>query len=233
MNAPVYQGTTWESDRPLRRLAVAATSGLWTLAMRAWRASLRIDQHDVAYLDDYLASGKSVVVVFWHGRYLPLFAALSGRAALVVTSLSFRGAVLAGIAKRFGFRTVQVGGHKDIFSVLLTELARPGGLVAIAADGPLGPPHIVKPGAVVLAARSGAGIIPIQPIARRAIHLRARWDRMSLPLPGTCVKIRVGHAITFASDDIESIDLAAAQVAAALEELDSGRSRQPLPPPDE
>lgn len=216
---------SWEAGRPVRELAVALVSGFWALLMRAWHRSLRFDTREAARLDAVLAEGHPVVVVFWHGNYLPLFAGLSGRPALVATSLSFRGAVIAGIARRFGYRAVQVGGRPHSTGEALRRgLARPGGLVAIAVDGPLGPRHVVKPGAVAIAARTGARIVPVEAIAASRITLSWRWDQMELPLPFSRVVLRVGPPLDVVP--ARDLDAAVADLARALLALE--RVFQPL-----
>ncbi|OIP85643.1 MAG: hypothetical protein AUK37_04095 [Rhodobacterales bacterium CG2_30_65_12] len=212
--------SAWEAGHAGRRIAVAVIARAWALAMRAWCATWRTDITESARLDAALAAGQPVVAVFWHGNNLPLFSLLAGRRALVVTSQSFRGAVIAGIARAFGYQARQVGAAPHSTGMALrAELARPGGLVGIAVDGPLGPRHVVKPGAVVLAARAGAQIVPIQAIASRSIRLSRRWDKPELPLPGARVVLRVGAPITLTAADGARPEQAAVRVAEALEAL--------------
>lgn len=197
----------WEAGHAGRKLAVALLSGFWALVLRVWRASWRVDARDAAKLDAEIAQGARLVAMFWHGNYLPLFTLLAGRSALVTTSRSFRGAVIAAIARRFGYRTVQVGGGHRASPWLRAELAHPGGLVAIAADGPLGPRHEVKPGGIAIAAQTGARILPVAAIASAQIRLTRRWDRMELPLPFARVTLRVGTPLEIgpaATADIEA-----------------------------
>lgn len=212
--------SAWEAGRPGRRIAVIVIAQVWALAMRTWRATWRMDVSERARLDALLAAGQPVVAVFWHGNNLPLFPLLAGRRALVVTSQSFRGAIIAGIARAFGYQARQVGAAPHSTGLALrAELARPGGLVGIAVDGPLGPRHVVKPGAVVLAARAGAQIVPMRAIASRSVRLSRRWDKPELPLPGARVVLRVGAPITLTAADGAQPEQAAARVAKALEAL--------------
>lgn len=210
----------WEAGRPDRRIAIAVIARILAFALWAWRATWRADVSELARLDALLAAGQPVVAVFWHGNDLPLFPLLSGRRGLVVTSRSFRGAIIAGIARAFGYQSQQVGGAPhSTGKALRRELARPGALVGIAVDGPLGPRHVVKPGAVVLAARAGAQILPVRAVASRVATLGHRWDKPELPLPGARVVLRVGAPIEITAAEGAAPDLAAARVAEALEAL--------------
>jgi lysophospholipid acyltransferase (LPLAT)-like uncharacterized protein len=56
-------------------------------------------------------------------------------------------------------------------------------LAALAVDGPLGPAHVVKPGAVRLAADLGFAVLPVAAAADRTWAARRRWDRMEIPRP--------------------------------------------------
>jgi len=53
---------------------------------------------------------------------------------------------------------------------------------AFAIDGPRGPIHEVKPGAIYLAKKINTCIIPITFSSYPSIHLNS-WDRYLLPLP--------------------------------------------------
>lgn len=190
------RATDWEAGRPLRRLAVAVCAFIWAAALNGWRASWRLDAREAERLDAEIASGTALVALFWHGNYLPLFPVMAGHGALVASSRSFRGAVIAAIARRFGFRSVQVGPATGKASACLkAELARPGGMVAIAADGPLGPRHEVKRGAVAIAAKTGAKIVPVAAVARARLRIGWRWDLLELPLPFARVTLRVGEVL--------------------------------------
>lgn len=217
MRSPV---PSWESGHVLRRLAVGLVAGAWALALAAWHRSFRFDDREAARLDAVLADGEPAIAVFWHGDFLPLLAGLSGRRALVTASRSFRGAIIAGIARRFGYATVQVDSRPhSTGDALVRALAAPGGLVAIAVDGPLGPRHVAKPGAVAIAARTGAWIVPVKAVASSRISLARRWDRLSVPLPFARVALRVGLPLRVdATDDLAA---AAERVSRALLALDT------------
>lgn len=214
---PAARSTDWEAGHAGRGLAVAALSFFWAALLRAWRASWRVDARQEARLDAEIAAGAPIIALFWHGNYLPLFPLMAGHGALVATSRSFRGAVIAGIARRFGYRTVQVGPATGKASdCLRAELARPGGMVAIAADGPLGPRHEVKPGAIAIAARTGAKIMPVAAIPSARIRIASRWDLMELPLPFSRVELRVGKAIAPATIGETNVEAEAAKIGARL-----------------
>lgn len=190
------QRLAWQEGRPLRKVTVTIVSTVIYAILRGWSATWAIDRTAAVKLDAALASRKPVIGVMWHGNYVPLFYLMSGRPALVITSYSFRGAVIAGFCRRFGYRAMQVerGNHGGRLA-LREELSREGGLVAIAVDGPLGPRHVAKPGAAALAAETGAQIVPISATSSRKAIVSKRWDLLEIPLPTARVTLKVGDPV--------------------------------------
>ncbi len=153
-------------------------SGLLRLQCATWRTSLI----GLQQLDDRMALNLPTLGVFWHGNYVPLFALLRGRGAVVFSSRSRRGDVIAEICRRFGHRCVQIADHDGdhALDIMRRSLAQER-LGAIAVDGPLGPYHAVKRGAIQLASELGFALLPISVAARRPRVVEARWDRMEIP----------------------------------------------------
>lgn len=207
----------WEAGKWYRSLLVGSVSVLLFTLLNLLRASWRISPAYRRRLHAILASGRPIVAVFWHGNYLPLFALFSGLPVLVVSSCSFRGAVIARVARRFGYRSVQTGKRSTAArTLILEELSRPDGLVTIAVDGPLGPRYVVKPGAIALAARRGAWIVPVYACTKPLLVLRHRWDRMQVPLPGSRIDVRIAAPIPVGNDDPTSVMQAADAVQMSL-----------------
>ena len=63
--------------------------------------------------------------------------------------------------------------------------------IVVAADGPRGPLHEFKPGALLISRMTGAPIVPIAYAAENYINWNA-WDRFIIPLPFTRVTIAIG-----------------------------------------
>lgn len=173
-------------------------AALLKLLAMSWRA----DNSQLSHIDRTLASGTSVVVVFWHGTYLPLFALAAGRPVTVFTSRSFRGKVIASICRAFGYRPRllppgQRGYHtmRHMLSAQDQNLAAPW-IIAIAVDGPLGPAHKVKTGALHLASKLGAVIMPVGVASQPSWTSTSRWDKFEIPYPWAKVDLTVGAPIT-------------------------------------
>jgi lysophospholipid acyltransferase (LPLAT)-like uncharacterized protein len=157
---------------------------------------------------------EQVIVAFWHDTYLPLFALFGGRRAVVLIAPGFRGDVIAGICRAFGYLPIHVGGpaKKSARETLKSALATEGCIAAVAIDGPTGPRHAPKLGALRLARDLSLVIVPTLINAWPRLILRYRWDHMQVPLPFAKVTLGVGDPIRIPLDGTGS-DLNAAQIA--------------------
>lgn len=192
--------------------------------LKAVAATWRVRWSGLDELDRRIAAGRGAVVVFWHAKYVALLPLLSGRRAVVFTSLSPRGDAIAAILERFGYRPVQLPDHggRASFELMRAALVA-GGACAIAVDGPLGPAHAVHRGALQLAASLGLPIVPISVSASRRCVLHGRWDRLELFVPFAAVEGVVGAALRppraiGTALDAGTLELWSARVRDALED---------------
>lgn len=186
----------------LASLIGKACAALLKLLAMSWRS----ERSQLVRIDQTAADGTPVVAVFWHGSYLPLFALAAGRPITVFTSQSFRGKIIVSICHAFGYspQLMPSGrrGYRTMRAVLLAQSQRQIEplIVAIAVDGPLGPAHKVKPGALYIAAKLGAAILPIRVASHPNWSITSRWDRFKIPLPLSKVRVFVGAPITIPAD---------------------------------
>lgn len=178
-----------------RRVRLLAWLYAWLLRLQA--ATWRTEIEGLELLDGRLARGERTLVTCWHGKYVPLLPLLRGRGACVFTSQSFRGEIIAGICQHFGYACVQLPRHARDQALALMRQAltahHTGGMVV---DGPRGPYHVVKRGAIQLASELGFALLPVSVASRRKRVLRHRWDRMEIPHPFTRVSLVIGEAMT-------------------------------------
>jgi len=199
-----------------RRLA------LWPLALvlKLWGRSLRF----VTTPEDLRAFTKRdepVAIVLWHNR-LFLSAEIvrryrQGRPAYALVSASRDGAWLSAFFSLAGMRTVRGSSSRlgrEAANALVGVL-RAGLDVGITPDGPRGPCYDFKPGALIVARRTGAPLLLIGAEFESAWQLRS-WDRFYLPKPFSRVNMRCTHIPASA---LEQRDSAAATVAGQLREL--------------
>jgi hypothetical protein len=207
---------------PQPRLSARLTGRLFALLLRLAGATWRRQTEDLEVLDKMLDRGERVLVIFWHGGYVPLFFLFAGRRARILSSRSYRGEVIAAICRRFGYDGGTIpdpagGTTRDAVRRALQDCQ----LSALAVDGPLGPRHVVKPGAVRLAADLGFAVLPVAAAADRAWVLNGRWDRMEIPHPFARLRLVWGEPVAIpAGLPEEEIALWCCRLREALETVD-------------
>ena len=191
--------------------------------LRLQCATWRVEVEGLASVDDMLAKNKRLLVVFWHGQYLPLFALLRGRKACVFASHSFRGAIICEICRHFGYTCIQLPpryNEANLLDLMRAELVTQTA-AALAVDGPLGPYHVVKRGAVELASSLGFLVVPVSTASRRKHVMSRRWDRMELPGMLTRVALVAGEPLRIPSAiDLKDIPFWEDKIHQALEAVD-------------
>lgn len=191
---------------PLRDRAVGWT---WTQSLRVICASWRKQVIGREVIEQLDSQRQPHIVTFWHRKCVALMPFLRGRGSCVVTSASRHGNVIANICHRFGSIYVQIPDHgRDHSLNLMTHALSHSYESSIAVDGPRGPYHVVKRGAVQLASQLGYSIVPVSVASRRKRVLVHRWDRLELPKMFTRVCIVVGDPLTVPSrlgpEDVQS-----------------------------
>lgn len=167
-------------------------SGILRLLWMSWRRRVE----GMERMEDLLAAGRRPLVVFMHGKYPAIFPFFQGKKAVIFVSRSRRGAVLAAICRRFGYRAVLLPEHaRGSAFALMRQAVSASPACATAVDGPLGPRHVVKPGIVLLAAEFGLVLLPVSVAARRRLVLKSRWDFLEIPCPFTKVVLRIGDGL--------------------------------------
>jgi hypothetical protein len=93
------------------------------------------------------------------------------------------GHVIRGSSTHTGARAL-----RDFYEVIVKQQISP----AITPDGPRGPVHEFKPGAVLLSQLTGKPVVLVSVAASRTWRFKT-WDRFELPLPFSRVVIAYGE----------------------------------------
>jgi lysophospholipid acyltransferase (LPLAT)-like uncharacterized protein len=146
--------------------------------------SLRIQSKGEKYIKEVNKEKRPIVFVFWHGRQFIFVNYMAHKNICIMSSTSRDGILQANILKKFGYEIIYGSSAKSPVRALVGSIKkiRMGFNVAFAVDGPTGPIHKVKPGALFLAKKTNGVIIPGTFFAFPAITLGA-WDKYLLPLP--------------------------------------------------
>jgi len=186
------------------RLLAATAPGLAALVVRLLATTLSLTTRGIEDVSPLWKGGRPLIYVVWHERVLlmPWISAWLRRTqgAPTVTALASHsrdGELASGYARRFGLEVVR-GSSSRGGAVAVRTLARTlfgGRHIALVPDGPRGPRHRLQPGAIALAALTGAPIVPLAYGARPARRLSS-WDEMLVPAPFARCAIVLGSPLT-------------------------------------
>lgn len=132
----------------------------------------------------------AAVIAFWHGDMLPVWKHFADTESVALISLSRDGGLLAQLVQRLGFETVRGSSSKGGSEALanMVDALRAGKRVLITPDGPRGPRHVMKHGAVIAAHRARVPLVLCRVNANWAAH-GSNWDRFMIPLPFAAIEL--------------------------------------------
>ncbi|HKS80175.1 MAG TPA: lysophospholipid acyltransferase family protein [Candidatus Acidoferrales bacterium] len=138
--------------------------------------------HNAANLRD---SEEPAIGAFWHRCIFPAIWIWRGRGIVVMNTVNFDGQWTRRVIERLGFGTAQGSSSRGAMEGLMVMAQRlqDGHSVAFTIDGPRGPRFVAKPGAVILARRTGNPVTLFHICLERAFTLKKSWDRFQIPLP--------------------------------------------------
>ncbi len=197
---------------------------------RLWCGSLRYTEINREAIEATTNLGRPVVLSLWHDELFPLIYLKRQLNIIALVSQSEDGELLAGVLERMGLETARGSSSRGGVKALLAAARRmreSGICGCVTVDGPRGPRHEVKEGAVFLAARADAPIVPIRLFMERRVLFKS-WDRFQLPLPFSRVSMVCGDAYRVECDlrDAEAV----ARECRLLEERLSALKAPELPP---
>jgi len=154
------------------------------IAINSLHITLKIKAIGKEKIDQLADSGEKLIYTFWHGRQFLLVRYLSKNPIVVMSSISRDGILQANILKKFGYAIAFGSSSKSPVRAIIGALQkmRTGYNLAVAIDGPTGPIYKVKPGAIYLAKKTNAFIVPTTFSARPRLTLKS-WDKYLLPFP--------------------------------------------------
>jgi lysophospholipid acyltransferase (LPLAT)-like uncharacterized protein len=176
-------------------LQILAVKLAWLFVL-FWCRIARVRVKNRVHFRQASRNDAPILFLVWHGRMLiPLFAHRNQNIVAMVSEHG-DGEIIAQTAQRLGFRTVRgssTRGGQKAFRDMLKHLKR-GEHCTVLPDGPQGPRFVVKMGAIMLAQRSGALILPLTFSAAKPIIFNS-WDRFMLWRPFSKVLLMYGAPI--------------------------------------
>ena len=204
-----------------QRLAIRAADLAFYLAIRLIGSTLRFSVEGQEHWDDATRGGQLPVYTFWHDRIFPGTYFFRQRRIVIMTSQSFDGEYIARFIQRFGYGAVRGSSTRGAVGALveLTRLVRAGCPAGFSIDGPKGPRHVAKMGALLLSKKTGQPVLPFGVNAERCWRLPS-WDALQIPKPFTRVHVRFAPPIHVAPGaDDDELEAKRAELQRALEQV--------------
>lgn len=204
-------------ERMLIRLADLGFYGLIQLLGRTARYEVEGWEH----WERASSAGRLPIYTFWHDGIVLSTYFWRRREIVVMTSQSLDGEYIARFIRRFGYGTARGSSTRGSVGAVieLVRLMRRGKPAGFTIDGPKGPRHVAKMGAVLLAKKTGQPILPFVVTPLRAWNVRS-WDRLQIPRPFTRARVEIAPPIDVPADaDEAAMETYRLQLQAALDDL--------------
>ncbi len=186
-------------------MKIKSKAGFWlvyalgTLLLKTWR----IKNYNRDHFEESRKAGKSPVLVLWHDSLLPVAFNHRNDGIVTIASDSKDGSLIAYILEKWGFKVARGsstrGGLKAAMNTIKTCKAekRPA---AVTVDGPKGPRHEVKSGALLIAKNLDNMVYVVTIKTKSYIRFKS-WDKFILPKP--FAKIEVWYSDVFYVSDVK------------------------------
>lgn len=203
-----------------RRAQIPIIAAFVYAAVRLIGPTLRFEIlgiHNAVQIRD---DGEKGIGVFWHRCIFPAAWFWRNRGIAVMNTVHFDGQWTRRVIERLGFGTVQGSSTRGGVEALaaMGQCIEQGHHVAFTIDGPRGPRYVAKPGAVILARRTGAPVSPFHIAVKRGITFKKAWDLFRLPFPLSRVVMFIAPPVRVATNaDSEEVKQKQLEVQAALE----------------
>lgn len=183
-------------------------------------ASLRVKLINQDRLDELKNQGNNVILAFWHGAgFLPVWCLRNRRICLyssILRSKEEQPSRLTQFKRRTWLKAFSLLGYKIVDASLygntetrgvikFMEEIKNGHDAAIAVDGPNGPIYHAKEGAVYLAKKTGAVILPVAAEAVSKKIKNDQWDKLFIPRLFSKAALLFGEPIKVSCDADENI----------------------------
>ena len=190
----------------LNKVFISFATSILNIYCKSWRCT----QHNLdENYRELLRQGMKPVFVMWHDQFLPCAYLHRNENVVAITSDSKDGDIVAYVFNRWKYNIVRGSTFKGGIKATLKAIKITKELkttFAITVDGPIGPRHSVKSGAVFIAKKLDKVII-VATIKPKRFKKFNSWDRFILPLPFTKIDVYYSKPIYLSdSTSKESIE---------------------------
>ena len=183
------------------RLLIRAADLAFYALIRVVGRTVRFRVEGWEHWEEATRGGGLPVYTFWHDRVFLATYFWRRRRIVVMTSQSFDGEYIARFIRRFGYGAARGSSTRGGVGALveMVRLVRQGCPAGFTIDGPRGPRHVAKMGALLLAKKTGQAVLPFSVNAERFWEVPS-WDRFQIPKPFTSATVRIAPPIRVAPD---------------------------------
>src|SRR5215203_5195152 len=187
------------------RLMIRAADLAFYLLIRVIGRTIRYQVSGWENFEAIEAAGRLPIYAFWHDRIFAGTYFFRNRGIAVITSQSKDGEYIARFIQRLGYGAIRGSSTRGGVGALveMIKTMRNGTATAFTLDGPKGPRYVAKPGAVILAKKSGNPIMPFV-VECRKFWTVGSWDRLQIPKPFTRAKLIIDTPIYVNADADEA-----------------------------
>ena len=178
------------------RFKIRAAATLFYSAINLIGKTVRWELRGMEHFDEVCSAGKVPIYAFWHDRIFLGTYFFRNKGIVIMTSQSFDGEYIARLIQKFGYGAIRGSSTRGGVRALVEMIRamREGLPMGFSVDGPRGPRYEVKPGPVLLAAKTGNPVVPFV-LEPRSYWTLKSWDRMQIPRPFTRCLVSVADVI--------------------------------------
>jgi len=150
-------------------------------------------------IQSLVRKNRSFILVTWHGKVLAVFKYFANKNYIGLASKSKDGSLIVDVGTKMGYKFVRGSsgkGGSEAYQDMVDLLKKPATQLIITPDGPTGPEHVPKPGAVKLAKESGVPVIPVIGHVSRSWKFK-NWHTFYISKPFSKTRLVVGQPIYF------------------------------------
>lgn len=152
------------------------------------------------YTQNLIKKKNPIIPCYWHqmhifGTWYMRQLQQRGLKIGFLISPSMDGEIIVGLVKSWGAEAIRGSSTRtgakalrDMYNTIMQDKISP----VTTSDGPTGPIHVFKPGAVMLAQLTQAPMLPMAYAASRFWELKS-WDKFIIPKPFSKIVIVVGE----------------------------------------
>ncbi|MCH8032623.1 MAG: lysophospholipid acyltransferase family protein [Bacteroidetes bacterium] len=141
--------------------------------------TIKINDETIKKLDD---ENNNYILAFWHGTMLLPWNLHGNPNFVALISKSKDGDLLAKILKHWNYNVVRGSSSSDGYMALaiMIDFTKNSYSIAITPDGPRGPAHKFKAGAVITAKKSNVPLI-LAGVGYQKKKVLSNWDKFEVP----------------------------------------------------